>query len=377
MYVCVMPISKNARRRFGVIDAALRSGAVDYDRAPSKDQLLNQIHEEGIAITKSQLEKDLKRIKEDYDVDWTYETRMRVRYYRYRDADMTINSSDLTPVQLDRIEGALDLIAARANAPGMEFVNEVIPLLRENLNLMGGRKGAESIILSDHEFYSGRKHIERLSKAIRQREVLDIDYRPFHKEGGVQRTHPHVLKQFNGRWFLVGYVPGYEPNKEWGEDHTYKWRRVMSLDRIHGIETVSRKDLQKEHEADRQYREDFQWNKNWGEYFGDVMGPTVPRKADLEKVVIRFKKARAPYVHTKPLHESQIPAVPKPMPEAVEGKIEFSFELKPNREFYNAILAFGPDAEVVSPAAVRREVAERVQQLNATYFDESGILIAL
>ena len=58
-------------------------------------------------------------------------------------------------------------------------------------------------------------------------------------------------------------------------------------------------------------------------------------------------------------------------------KLSSVSSLNRTREFYNAILAFGPDAEVVSPAAVRREVAERVQQLNATYFDESGILIAL
>ena len=363
-----MSISKSAHRRLGLIDAALREGARDFDNAPSKDDLLNRIDEElGISITKSQLEKDLKRIKMDFDVDWTYETRNRVRHYRYRDVAMTINGSDLTPDQLERIEGALDLIAARSTAPGMEFVEEVVPLIRENLNLMGGRKGAESIILTDHEFYAGRRHIERLAQAIRKREVLDIDYRPFHTKGGVQRTHPHVLKQFNGRWFLVGYVPWYKPNKAWGEDHTYKWRRVMSLDRIHGIESVSSAELKKESEADRKYRPDFQWDGKWEEYFEDVMGATVPREAALEKVVVRFDAKRAPYVHTKPLHGTQKPASPRPLPDTVDGKVEFSFELKPNREFYAALLAFGPDAEVVSPEGVRAVMAEKVSEMTLAY----------
>ena len=363
-----MSISKGSHKRLGLIDAALREGARDYDRALSKDDMLNRIDDElGISITKSQLEKDLKRIKTDFDVDWTFETRKRVRYYRYRDADMTINGSDLTPEQLEKIEGALDLIAARSKAPGMEFVEEVVPLIRENLNLMGGRKGAESIILTDHEFYAGRRYIERLAQAIRKREVLDIDYRPFHTEGGVQRTHPHVLKHFNGRWFLVGYVPEYEPTKEWGEDHTFKWRRVMSLDRIHGIESVSSAQLKKESEADRKYRPDFQWDGKWEEYFEDVMGATVPREADLEEVVVRVEAKRAPYVHTKPLHGSQKPASPKPLSEPVDGKVEFTFELKPNKEFYAALLAFGPDLEVVSPASVREYMIERVRGMSASY----------
>lgn len=368
-----MPVTKNAMLRYGVIDEALSKGAQNREYALNKRELLDKVNEaldqHGVEpCSMRSIEKDLLDMQKEYGVKVDYTAINRVRHYFYEDPHMSINKEGLDPSLRTEVERVLDLLEARSTSSGMGFVEEFVPIVRNALGLREGRPGGtRDIILTDHEYYSGRTWIDKLANAIRLGQVLDVAYQPFNEpEPIVWRTHPHTLKQFNGRWFCVVYQPHYQPNTEF-EDETHKWRRVLALDRIKGIKLVSEKELAKELPLDREYRPDREWDGQWSDYFSEVIGPTVPRGKTKEEVVIRFSERRAPYVWTKPMHDSQRPDAERPLPEAVNGKMEFRYSLIPNNEFYAALLAFGPDAEVVSPEWVRETVAEKVAEMGRTY----------
>lgn len=50
-----------------------------------------------------------------------------------------------------------------------------------------------------------------LYETIIQKKVLQIEYKPYNKECQTKIIHPHMLKEFNGRWYLFGYEKGDVP----------------------------------------------------------------------------------------------------------------------------------------------------------------------
>ena len=69
---------------------------------------------------------------------------------------------------------------------------------------------------------------------------------------------------------------------------------------------------------------------------------------------------------TKPLHQSY--TVVKPFAQYENGDYaEFSVDVEPNNEFYGRILQMGAGLEIVSPESVRKEIAQRVQDLANLY----------
>ena len=368
-----MPVTKNAMLRYGVIDQALSAGAQNESFAMTKRQLLEKVNaaleDRGIKpCAMRSIEKDLLDMQKEFGVSIDYKAVSKVRHYFYADPHMSINKEGLDPTLRTEVERVLDLIEARSATPGMGFAEEFVPIVRNALGLREGRLGGtRGVILTDHEYYAGRKWIEPLANAIRLGKVLDVKYQSFKEtEPKVWRTHPHCLKQFNGRWFCVVYQPHYEPHPEF-EDETAKWRRVVALDRIHGIAEVTDELLKKEMPLNREYRPDREWDGQWSDYFSEVIGPSVPRGKTKDEVVIRFSEGRAPYVWTKPLHDSQRPGPDQPLPEVKDGKMEFRYRLIPNNEFYAALLSFGPDAEVLSPMEVRNAMFEKTTLLSGLY----------
>lgn len=94
-------------------------------------------------------------------------------------------------------------------------------------------------------------------------------------------VHPYYLKQYNNRWFLFGIT-------EQDKNNLIN----LPLDRIGSIEVV-----------DIPYIPNTKFN--FEEYFEDVVGVSVPREGEPEKVVLKFDKRQYPYIITKPLHPSQ------------------------------------------------------------------------
>ena len=189
----------------------------------------------------------------------------------------------------------------------------------------------------------------QLYEIIRDKQVLKVDYKPYDEEIETIIFHPHLLKEFNGRWFLFGHAEGKEP--EFGYN--------LALDRI----------------------ENFDWGKSieqnyiyapkgfYAEFFKNIVG--VSHKPDDKPATIIIRATTHniyKLTETKKIHHSQ--RTIKPFGQYEDGEYgEFELYVEPNNEFIGRILQMGDGFVVVSPIEIRELFRKRVKKMADLYKD--------
>lgn len=208
------------------------------------------------------------------------------------------------------------------------------------------QKGQQVISASIDRILTNIEYLPMLYEAIVNKQVLEIDYKPF---GGDQETlvfHPHYLKEYNGRWNLFGHAEGHSPENGYN----------VPLDRI---QTKPREKSKLEYiSAPPMFYEQF---------FKDMVGVSHTKDAIKYNIIIR---AHTYYIYklteTKPIHQSQ--SIATPWGDHEDGTYgDFSLELEVNNEFFGRILQMGAGLEIVSPKEVRDLFKLRVKDLAKLY----------
>ena len=169
-----------------------------------------------------------------------------------------------------------------------------------------------------------------IHNAILYKKVLCVDYQSFKSD--VMTTleiHPHYLKQYNNRWFLIGNNPEFENFTN------------LALDRI-----VSFSEIDKKYQVS---------SIDFNEYFDDVIGVSISPESIISKIILQATPDLAPYIMTKPLHGSQKKITNN------ETGFTFSIEVIPNHELEKLILSFGEGLKVLEPQFFRDKIKERLQ----------------
>ena len=186
-----------------------------------------------------------------------------------------------------------------------------------------------------------------LYEAIVNKCVLSIDYKPYEEEMRTLTFHPHFLKEFNGRWHLLGHAEELAP--EFGYN--------IALDRIVG----------KPREI---YDIVFQPAPSgfYDAFFQDIIGVShFPNAEVYDDIRIRAHSLIVfKLTETKKLHHSQQTVVP--FGQHDDGEYgEFSIRIEVNNEFIGRILQMGAGLEIVSPDEVREVFKQRVADLAKLY----------
>lgn len=208
------------------------------------------------------------------------------------------------------------------------------------------RKGEQVISASLDRILTNMEYLPMLYEAIVNKQVLEIDYKPY---GGEQETltfHPHYLKEYNGRWNLFGHAEVHSPENGYN----------IPLDRIQArprekskIEYIS---------APPMFYEQF---------FKDIVGVSHTKDTTKYDIVLR---AHTYYIYklteTKPIHPSQ--SIATPWGDQKDGTYgDFSLDVEMNNEFFGRILQMGAGLEIVSPKEVRDSFKQRVKDLAELY----------
>ncbi len=208
------------------------------------------------------------------------------------------------------------------------------------------RKGEQVISASLDRILTNMEYLPMLYEAIVNKQVLEIDYKPY---GGEQETltfHPHYLKEYNGRWNLFGHAEVHSPENGYN----------IPLDRIQArprekskIEYIS---------APPMFYEQF---------FKDIVGVSHTKDTTKYDIVLR---AHTYYIYklteTKPIHPSQ--SIASPWGDHEDGTYgDFFLEVEVNNEFFGRILQMGAGLEIVSPNEVRDLFKQRVKDLAKLY----------
>lgn len=186
--------------------------------------------------------------------------------------------------------------------------------------------------------------LPELYVAIRDKRVLKMSYKRIE---GEMEFHPHILKEFNGRWFLFGF------------DNTHEHKiRNLPLDRIIEFSEIPKA---KYIPATAGCYES---------YFRDKIGVSTDKnRQPAEDIIFRARNYNMfNLIKTKPFHHSQ--KVLKEYGE-YDGKKygEFSIHVEVNNEFIGRILQMGAGLEVISPSRVRDIFKDRTKHLADLYND--------
>lgn len=228
-----------------------------------------------------------------------------------------------------------------------KFLDNTLDLL--NIKIKKSR-GTLSIVSSADRKLTNMELLPDLYIAIRDKKVLSIEYQPAGSDVRTFEFHPHLLKEYNGRWFLFGYA----------KDQTHE-KYNLALDRIKTFIVVNNPETRYV-EADM---------ASYAEFFKDKIG--VSKDIDnkpAEDIVFRARNYRMfNLMETKPLHESQT-TIKQYGEYDGERYGEFRIHVEVNNEFIGRILQMGAGLEVISPERVRNIFKIRSKNIYDLYNDE-------
>ena len=207
-------------------------------------------------------------------------------------------------------------------------------------------KGQQVISASIDRILTNIEYLPMLYEAIVNKQVLEIDYKPYGVEQETLIFHPNFLKEYNGRWNLFVHAEGHSPENGYN----------IPLDRI---QTRPREKSKIEYiPAPSMFYERF---------FRDIVGVSHTKDTTKYDIVLR---AHTYYIYklteTKPIHQSQ--SIASSWGDHEDGTYgDFSLEVEVNNEFFGRILQLGAGLEIVSPKEVRDLFKQRVKDLAKLY----------
>lgn len=332
-----MPINRNALMRYKVIDRMLRHGkeaTLDELVFACADELRREISY--ASVSRRTVQHDIQEMR--YSEVLGYYAPIVVvnrKFYCYEDPDYTIAKVPLSSEDLLRLTEAVDLLKQMSASKGFDGVEDVVNRLEDHVASI--RHKADPVIyLESNERLRGLEYMTALHEAIMDRTALTITYQPFQFPEPMEFLFsPYILKEFRNRWFVFGHR----------HDSNNPAIINLALDRI-----VQLNDAPK----DTTYLPDKTFNPN--EYFRDFVGVT---RCEGEPVHVVFKVdgKDAPYVRTKPLHQSQ-----QEVGMEDDGCVIFSIDVIPNHELERDLLGFGDGLTVVSPDNLRKKLRDRIRK---------------
>lgn len=195
------------------------------------------------------------------------------------------------------------------------------PLWSFSLGLLPEDNGRK-IVQFDTTITENQELLPEFYKYIKEEKVVEFDYKGFEGKKVRVRLSPHLLKEFNLRWYVFGYVHG----KPLQESH-------YPLDRIVGAVSCVDDDFLKP-------------QIDYVHYFDDIVGVTHEKHQEMTDIVLKVDNPSAlGYIKTKKLHHSQ----------EIEGSI-VKLRLKVNYEFKSRLLPFADRLIVVKPLWLKEQL---------------------
>lgn len=277
---------------------------------PTLRELQDYLHDQGFEIHERTLQRDIEQLRVEFSVSVIYD-RSRKGYF-IEDESLSV---------ADRL---LDF-AAIPFYSGM--LTEAMKSGANNLRYLSFERGSE---------HRGMEHFTSLLDAVSQSMQLRITHTAFHREEPSEYTVlPFLLKEFQKRWYLVGYV---------SERNDF---RSFGIDRIQQVEKTNISFS----------RSDF---PDPAAFFKDVIGLTYSR-ADVEEVELSFDPFQGKYVKALPLHESQV------VVEDNDEEYRIRLHIRPNFELTQLILSYGDAVKVCKPGSLVEEIRERLDAAKENY----------
>ena len=321
-----MDISKSAYSRYRVIDKMLKNTyrpfpslldiqeacLVNLDKSPSLDTL----------------EKDIRNMKQSevFEAPIVF-CRKNLGYY-YSNPNYSINSIPLTDSDISSIKEALDLVN---NLSGGNRVNERFSYAIQKILATYKEQFPESdtkrkIILTDYvEGAKGYENFNTLFKACKNQNPVSFSHYSYnYREFKAVIVHPILLKEFENRWYLVGF------------SESHHAIRTFGLDRIYEPLPIKRKYIDSD-------------EKEVESYCNDIYGVYPIENQPKQKITFLTSIKITNYFEAYPIHSSQRPEKNE------SGSSFFTIDVVPSMELIRLFRSYGKNLEVINPEWLRAQ----------------------
>lgn len=334
-----MPVNRNALIRYRTIDKCLQNRRRKWTIEDLIDACSEALYEyEGTdkPISMRTIRLDLNAMRSG---QLGYNAPIVVvdkKYYTYEDPEYSITNTPLTTQDLGILQEVSHLLR---QFKGFNHFNEVSEMINRLEDKIYSEQHQQSPVIDfeKNELLTGLEWLDQLYKCIIEKTATAITYQSFKaRQPGELIFYPYLLKEYRNRWFVLGMQK--------------KDRQLLTLalDRIQLVEPLPQERFKEQREF------------NGTDYFKDIIGVS---RNNQEAVTVLFwaDHHQAPYIRTKPLHESQ------QIVESAKEGILFSIKVIPNLELERELLGFGEGLRVVAPNNLVRKLRKRTEKMYQTY----------
>lgn len=325
-----MPDNKHALLRYETIDRCLGNTRKVYhakELLEACNEAIYQSFGEG-GIQRRQLYDDLNYLEEHYNAPILRERDGQRIIIRYSDPNFSIRKRILSQNELAKLKDAISFLSQFAGEP-FEWIQDIAEKLssefQNNDNIMS------FVSFQQNRNVLGMKYFSSIVNAISAKKTIEFRYKPYNLDEITVTMSPHFLKQYNHRWYVLGYV----------EDLDYV--PIFALERIKGKIKLSKHPFV---ESEIDYQDGF---------FDDIVGVTHYKNGILEKIVLQVDDDYIGYFESNPIHDSLKP---------IKGKPGFySLNVIFNPELATAIFAHMDKIRLVSDETglLRAELKKKLQ----------------
>lgn len=325
-----MPASKNALIRYKTIDRCLRNRQRKWtldDLIEACSDALYEYEGRDEGVSRRTVQFDIQMMRSD---KLGYNAPIKVvenKYYIYDDPNYSITESPLSPQDIKKMGEAVEVLRQLSGFQEFSGMEDIMGRLEDRVN-MAKEKSHPVIFFDKNDKLKGLEFIEPLHSAILAKRPLKINYQSFRARFPTALIfHPYALKEFNNRWFVYGNKP----------KDTYVVNlaldRIVSLEEAPGVEFIENSEFNPE---------------TW---FDDLVGVTKFPTDKCEKVRFWASPLEAPYIKTKPIHNSQ-----KVIELNRDGSAIFEIDVIVNRELVRLIFGYAEGLKVLSPRKLQNMI---------------------
>ena len=254
-------------------------------------------------------------------------------YYMYSDRNFSIMDLPMSQSEAEMLSDTIQMLSRFKGLPNQEWLNATLVQMKSTFNI--GQAKASYVSFSQNEDLKGLKYFTPLYEAIASQQVVSLEYHQFGRPSYNRIIHPYQLRQYNNRWFLVGWEPAVAAKIP---------LVVIPLDRIDDY-----KILDKEHFVS--YQGDID------ECFKDIVGVSLKFKEPCRHIVFKAYHPTSSYIETKPIHHSQR------VVERYEDYTIFSLDLIPNYEFETIMMSYADNCEILEPQDLKESLVCRAKNI--------------
>lgn len=338
-----MPTNNHALIRYRTIDRCLKSKNRNYFLKDLIKECSDAVHayksqDEDIGHTYKLLSRrtilyDLKFMQKEFGA--VIEHDLTDGYY-YADSTFEAFKTVISKSDKDKLKEALNILRQLSGDSQFKDLESMVLRMEESFNIQRKRKN-QSIIQFEHSTnIDGQNWVTELKNRISTKTTLRINYRPFGSDAYQRVISSYLLKEYNNRWFLIGY------------DHDNKTITNLGLDRILSVDS-----------SIIEYYEDPNFNAST--YAIDIVGVSIPPNTKKIKLKIKAHGVQKYYLDTKPIHDSQ------KMIKENDAYAVFEMEVIPNYELQSKLLSNIDTLEVQSPKSFRVSIQKRLAKANSLY----------